>query len=69
MDQNLWTAGLPDPDLIIRTSGEQRTSGFLTWQSVYSELFFCRKYWPNFEEKDLDEAFDFYAGRGRRFGR
>jgi undecaprenyl diphosphate synthase len=67
--QNIWTAGMPDPDLIIRTSGEQRTSGFLTWQSVYSELYFCKKYWPDFSEKDLDEAFEEYSRRQRRFGK
>ena len=55
--KNLWTAGLPDPDLIIRTSGEKRLSGFLTWQAVYSELYFLKKHWPDFTEKDLDKAF------------
>ncbi len=69
MDQNLWTAGMPDPDLIIRTSGELRTSGFLTWQSAYSELYFCQNHWPDFSEKDLDEAFADYARRQRRFGK
>jgi len=48
ISKNLWTDSLPDPDLIIRTSGEQRLSGFLTWQSAYSELYFCNKYWPDF---------------------
>lgn len=66
--QNLWTAGMPDPDLIIRTSGELRTSGFLTWQSAYSELHFCSNHWPDFSEKDLDEALADYARRQRRFG-
>ena len=66
--QNLWTAGMPDPDLIIRTSGELRTSGFLTWQSAYSELHFCNNHWPDFSEKDLDEALADYARRQRRFG-
>lgn len=69
ISQNLWTEGLSDPDLIIRTSGEQRTSGFLTWQSVYSELYFCKKYWPDFTEKDLDEALLDYKLRQRRFGK
>ena len=69
VDKNLWTAGLPDPDLIIRTSGELRTSGFLTWQSAYSELYFCQNHWPDFSEKDLDEAFADYARRQRRFGK
>lgn len=68
IEENLWTAGLPDPDLIIRTSGELRLSGFLTWQSVYSELYFTNKYWPDFSEADLDEAFRNYHLRQRRFG-
>ena len=67
--QNLWTVGLPDPDLIIRTSGELRTSGFLTWQSAYSELYFCQNHWPDFSEKDLDEVLADYARRQRRFGK
>ncbi len=69
VNENLWTAGLPFPDLIIRTSGEQRTSGFLLWQSAYSELYFSKKYWPDFSEKDLDEAFASYSKRQRRFGK
>jgi len=69
ISNNLWTAGQKDPDLIIRTSGERRISGFLMWQSAYSELYFCEKYWPAFEEKDLDEAFLDYANRERRFGK
>jgi len=68
ISQNIWTAGQPDPDLIIRTSGEQRLSGFLTWQSVYSELYFCRKNWPDFAEADLDEAVAEFNSRNRRFG-
>lgn len=66
--ENLYTAGLPDPDLIIRTSGEQRLSNFLTWQSAYSELYFIKKHWPDFSEKDLDEAIKEYSRRQRRFG-
>ncbi|MCG2693336.1 polyprenyl diphosphate synthase [Candidatus Parcubacteria bacterium] len=69
VNENIYTAGLPDPELIIRTSGEYRLSGFLTWQSVYSELYFCPKYWPAFSEKDLDEALEEYARRQRRFGK
>ncbi len=69
IERNLYTAGVPDPDLIIRTSGEQRLSGFLLWQSAYSELYFCQKYWPAFNEQDLDEALQWYTGRGRRFGK
>ena len=69
ISENLWTQGLPDPDLIIRTSGELRTSGFLTWQGVYSELYFCQKYWPDFSEKDLEKAFLDYKNRQRRYGK
>lgn len=65
----LWTAGLPDPDLIIRTSGEQRLSNFLTWQAAYSELYFSEKYWPDFTEEDLDKALNHFANRQRRFGK
>ena len=64
----LYTNGQPDPDLIIRTSGEMRTSGFLTWQSVYSELLFVEKYWPDFNEQDLDNAIIEYQKRNRKFG-
>jgi len=65
----LYTGGLPDPELIIRTSGEQRLSNFLIWQSAYSELCFTKKYWPGFTEKDLDKALKNYAHRQRRFGK
>ena len=68
ISKNIWTAGQSDPDLIIRTSGEQRLSGFLTWQSVYSELYFCDKNWPDFSEEDLDKALVEYQKRNRRFG-
>jgi len=64
----LYHGDLPDPDLIIRTSGEQRLSGFLLWQSVYSELFFLKKYWPDFEESDVELALAEYSRRQRRFG-
>ena len=64
----LYTKGMPDPDLIIRTSGEQRLSGFLAWQSTYSELYFIDKNWPDFTEKDLDEAIEEYSRRTRKFG-
>lgn len=63
-----WTKDLPDPDLIIRTSGEQRMSGFLTWQGVYSELLFIKKFWPEFTPAELDKALEEYASRQRRFG-
>ncbi len=64
----LYTKDMPDPDLIIRTSGEQRLSGFLAWQSVYSELYFVQKNWPDFTEEDLDEAIKEYNKRTRKFG-
>ncbi len=65
---HLYTRGQPDPDLIIRTSGEQRMSGFLIWQSVHSELYFCEAYWPAFREVDFQRALRSYALRHRRFG-
>ncbi len=65
----LWSADIPDADLIIRTSGEQRISDFLTWEASYAELYFCPKYWPDFSENDLDEALKDYQKRQRRFGR
>ncbi len=65
----LWTRGIPDPDLIIRTSGEQRLSGFLTWSGVYSELLFIDKHWPDFDPSDLDAAIAEFDRRGRRFGK
>lgn len=68
ISENIWLAEQPDPDLIIRTSGEQRLSGFLTWQSVYSELYFVKCHWPDFSEKDLDKAINDYNNRHRRFG-
>jgi len=66
---NLDSAAWPDPDLIIRTSGEERLSGFLTWQSVYSELLFVKKYWPDFSEDDLQKALQEYGRRKRRYGK
>ncbi len=57
---NLYTAGIPDPDLVIRTSGELRTSNFLPWQIVYSEFLFLDKYWPDFSEEDIDNAIVVY---------
>jgi len=65
---HLYTAGRPDPDLVIRTSGEQRMSNFLLWQSAYSELYFCEAYWPAFREIDFLRALRSYAARKRRFG-
>jgi short-chain Z-isoprenyl diphosphate synthase len=65
----LGTHGQPEPDLIIRTSGEQRLSGFLTWQAVYSEILFCPTLWPDFRKADFDSALKWYGTRRRRFGR
>ena len=65
----LYTAGLPDPDLVIRTGGEQRLSNFLIWQSAYAELYFCEALWPDFGPTAFDEALLEFARRQRRFGR
>jgi undecaprenyl diphosphate synthase len=65
----LYIPEIPDPDLIIRTGGEQRISNFLLWQSAYSELYFCKNFWPDFSEKDLEEALEDYSKRKRRKGR
>lgn len=66
--QNLYSPDVPPPDLIIRTSGEQRLSGFLTWESAYSEFYFTQTHWPDFSESDLEAALDWYEGRERRYG-
>lgn len=66
--ENLYTKNQPEPDLVIRTSGEMRLSGFLTWQTVYSELLFIQKNWPDFTEEDLDYAIKEYQKRTRKFG-
>ncbi|MFH0826414.1 MAG: isoprenyl transferase [Candidatus Omnitrophota bacterium] len=66
--QYLYTAGLPDPDLLIRTSGEMRISNFLLWQLSYAELYFPKKYWPDFKEEELSRALEAYQKRERRFG-
>ena len=66
--EHLYTKGQPDPDLVIRTSGEQRLSGFLLWQSAHSEFYFCEAYWPNFRKIDFLRALRAYAARHRRFG-
>jgi short-chain Z-isoprenyl diphosphate synthase len=66
--EHLYTRGQPDPDLIIRTSGEQRLSGFLLWQSVHSEVYFCDAYWPGFRRVDFLRALRSYASRSRRYG-
>jgi short-chain Z-isoprenyl diphosphate synthase len=64
----MYTAGQPDPDLVIRTSGEQRLSGFLLWQSAHSEFYFCEAFWPDFRKLDFLRALRSYAARHRRFG-
>jgi short-chain Z-isoprenyl diphosphate synthase len=66
--EHLYTRGQPDPDLLIRTSGEQRLSGFLLWQSAHSEFYFCDAYWPEFRRVDFLRALRAYAARHRRFG-
>lgn len=67
--EHLYTRGQPDPDLVIRTSGEQRIGGFLLWQSVHSEFYFCDAYWPDFRRVDFLRALRSYAARERRLGR
>ena len=66
--QYLYTDGLPDPDLIVRTSGEMRVSNFLIWQGAYAEYYATPTYWPDFNEDELQKALDHYASRERRFG-
>jgi short-chain Z-isoprenyl diphosphate synthase len=66
--EHLYTAGQPDPDLVIRTSGEQRLGGFLLWQSAHSEFYFCDAYWPAFRRVDFLRALRSYGARQRRFG-
>jgi len=65
----LSTAHMPDPDLLIRTGGEQRISNFLLWQAAYAELYFTEVLWPEFDKEQLEQAFDWYQTRERRFGR
>ena len=69
IDAHMYTAGTPDPDFIIRTSGEVRLSGFLLWQSAYSEYYFCDAYWPSFRRLDFLRALRSFQNRERRFGR
>lgn len=69
LSEHLYTKGQPDPDLIIRSSGEQRLSGFLMWQSAYSEFYFCEAYWPAFRKTDFLRAVRDYSNRSRRFGK
>ena len=68
ISDNLYTAKQPDPDLLIRTSGELRLSNFLPWQLAYTEFLFVDKNWPDFNEKDLDDAIEVYKSRNRKFG-
>ncbi len=69
ISQHLYTSGLPDPDLIIRTSGELRVSNFLIWQGAYSEYYATPTYWPDFDENELHKALEEYSHRKRRFGK
>lgn len=68
ISSSIYTKGQPDPDLIVRTGGEMRLSNFLTWQSTYSELYFCDVLWPDLSESDIDLAVENYYTRKRRFG-
>ena len=68
ISENLYTSGMPDPDLLIRTSGEMRISNFLLWQISYAELWVTEKFWPEFAEEDLHQAMNVFATRNRRFG-
>lgn len=69
IERHLYTAGMPDPDLVIRTSGEYRISNFLLWQSAYAEYYFTEVYWPDFKRKELYRALHAFETRSRRFGR
>ena len=69
LQTTMYFPELPDPELIVRTSGEERMSGFLLWQSAYSEFYFTKKHWPDFDEQELDKALESYALRHRRFGK
>ena len=69
LSKRLYTANQPDPDLVIRTSGEMRTSNFLPWQIAYSEFLFVDKNWPDFKDEDLDNAIIEYQKRSRRLGK
>ena len=68
VEQNLYTKEQADPDLIVRTAGETRLSNFLLWQSAYSELYFTKKTWPDFNTSDFNSALDYYKSRARTFG-
>lgn len=68
VSNNLYTAGIPDPDLVIRTSGECRLSNFLLWQASYAEFYFPQTLWPDFTEEEFNKALEVYAARDRRYG-
>lgn len=68
LSENLYTAGQPDPDLLIRPGGEQRISNYLLWQLAYTEFLFISKYWPDFSTEDLDQAIEIFRQRNRKFG-
>lgn len=68
LQSKMYWPDMPDPDLLVRTSGEERISGFLLWQAAYTEFYWTEKHWPDFDEAELDKALDVYAGRQRRFG-
>jgi undecaprenyl diphosphate synthase len=68
VESYLYTSGMPDVDLLIRTAGEQRISNFLLWQSAYAEFYFTPVLWPDFTRADMDRALTAYGGRKRRFG-
>ncbi len=69
ISERLYTAGMPDPDLVIRTSGEMRLSNFLLWQAAYAEYYSTEKLWPDFTADDLRAAVEAFARRGRRYGK
>jgi undecaprenyl diphosphate synthase len=69
LSKHMYTAGLPDPDLVIRTSGAKRLSGLLPWQTVYSEIYFVEKLWPDFSREDFGDALRFYEKAQRKFGK
>ncbi len=69
LSRGIDTAGLPEPDLLIRTGGDQRVSNFMLWQAAYAELYFCDRYWPDFDQAAYDRALAEFARRTRRFGR
>ena len=66
--ERLWTVGVPDPDLLIRTGAVRRISNFLIWQAAYSEFYFCDLYWPDFDEAAFDKALSCFCSRERRYG-